>query len=107
VKEKVPVHLGDLKESIMYKVRTRKGSKAVPNVPTGSVEVGPGYTQGTKGRSPGVYGMFVEFGLNARKYLKHPFLRPTFDSTSDKVIQVFADAMQEGLKDVVKEDDWH
>lgn len=105
VKQHVPVLLGDLKNSITSIVRTRKGKGGV-GLPTGAVEVGPGYAPRTDGKKnsqgPGIYGMFVEFGLNAKKYKKQPFMRPTFDSTAEQAVNIFADTMQAGFEDAIK-----
>jgi hypothetical protein len=48
--------------------------------------------------------MFVEFGLKKKIYPKHPFLRPTFDSTKEQVVDVFADTLRNGLADALKND---
>jgi HK97 gp10 family phage protein len=107
VKRNVPVLLGDLKNSITSVVRTRKGKGGV-GLPTGSVEVGPGYVPRTDGKKnsvgPGIYGMFVEFGLHARKYLKNPFMRPTFDSTAEQAVDIFADTMKAGFEEAIRND---
>jgi HK97 gp10 family phage protein len=107
VKSHVPVLLGDLKKSITSVVRTRKGKGGV-GLPTGSVEVGPGYAPRTDGKKnsvgPGVYGMFVEFGLNVKKYAKHPFMRPTFDSTAEQAVDIFADTMKAGFEEAIRND---
>jgi HK97 gp10 family phage protein len=49
-------------------------------------------------QSPGVYGQFVEFGTD--KMAAQPFLRPAFDATADRVIELFAEKMREGLAEV-------
>jgi HK97 gp10 family phage protein len=105
IKSRVPVVSGDLKNSIVAMVRTRKAKAATVGLPTGSVEVGPGYApvSGKHGpQNPGVYGMFGEFGLHAKKYLKNPFIRPTFDSTAEQAVQVFADVLKDGFEDAAK-----
>jgi HK97 gp10 family phage protein len=107
-KSHCPVDSGDLRDSIAAKVSTRKGKAKTLGLPTGSVTVGPMF--GTGGRSDGkksvpaaVYGMFVEFGLrNKKRYPKHPFLRPTFDSTKETVVEVFADTLRNGLEGAIK-----
>jgi HK97 gp10 family phage protein len=104
---RTPVLLGDLKNSMTSVVKTRKGAKNSDGLPTGSVRVGPGFIDRTDGRensvSPGVYGMFVEFGLKAKHYPKQPFMRPTFDATSDEAVELFADTMKSGLEDAIKD----
>ena len=95
VKSRVRVDSGDLKESVIARVKTKKNDNA------GVVSVGPGYGK-NKGKSgdtsqdPGVYGKFVEFGT--KKMRARPFMRPTFDTTADKAVQMFADVLKEALE---------
>jgi HK97 gp10 family phage protein len=107
VKSRVPIDTGALRDSIVAKVYTRKGKWTSGGLPSGSVTVGPGYgvqrTDGKKSAPPGVYGMWVEFGLKAKKYPKHPFLRPTFDSTGSAAVDIFAETMRSGLAAAIKE----
>lgn len=92
VKARAPKDSGDLANSISMKMRTR------PNDESGSVTVGPAYT-GKGSQDPGVYGMFVEFGLkNKQMYPRQPFLRPAFDATAEKAIEVFAETMKNNLE---------
>jgi HK97 gp10 family phage protein len=114
VKARVPVLTGALRDSIGARVTLkRRGNGGV-----GIVEVGPTLdppevteTNGKKEKvgtttsdSPGVYGMFLEFGLKTRNMVAQPFMRPTFDATADKAVTIFAAKLAEGLKDVVIED---
>jgi HK97 gp10 family phage protein len=97
VKSRVPVDTGALKDSIISRVRVKKGGTE------GKVSVGPGYTVSNKVRDtsqdPGVYGMFVEFPMKNRPtYPTQPFMRPTFDSTADKAVEIFADSLKEALE---------
>lgn len=107
VQSRVPVLMGDLKNSIGFTVKTRKAAKGSDRLPSGIVTVGPTYIDRTDGRensqSPGVYGMFVEFGLKVKKYARQPFMRPTFDSTADRAIEVFAETVKSGLADALKD----
>ena len=107
VQSRVPVLEGDLKQSIVAKVRTRKATNATQGVPSGSVTVGPGYgTPRSDGRHsvpPAVYGMWVEFGVKSKKYPADPFLRRTFDATVNEVIELFAETMKSGLEDALKD----
>jgi HK97 gp10 family phage protein len=109
VKSHVPVLLGDLRESIAAKVTTRKGRWQSGGLPTGSVTVGPSYnvprSDDKKSVPPGVYGMFVEFGLKAKRYKKEPFMRPAFDSTGSAAVDVFANTLRSGLEEAIKNDD--
>lgn len=108
VKSRVPVLEGDLKQSIVSKVRTRKATEASQGLPTGSVEVGPGYgtprSDGKRSVPPAIYGMWVEFGVASKKYQKEPFLRPTFDATANDMVSLFAETLKSGLADALKDD---
>jgi HK97 gp10 family phage protein len=105
IKSKVPVHLGDLKESITSVVRTRKGKKNSDGLPTGEVQAGPGMIPRSDGKTdsvgPGIYGMFVEFGTKAFK--QEPYLRPVFDSSVEQAIDIFAETMKAGLAEAIEE----
>jgi HK97 gp10 family phage protein len=106
VKQRVPVKLGDLRDSIIAKVRTRKAKKGGDGLPSGSVDVGPGMIPRSDDKEsvgPGIYGMFVEFGLKNKDYPSEPFLRPTFDSTTEKAVQVFADSLKDNLEDIARD----
>jgi HK97 gp10 family phage protein len=104
VKSKVPVDTGALRESINFKIRTN------PREDGGSVTVGPTFdtTKGTKkkgssSQSPGVYGMFVEFGVKSKAdYPKQPFMRPAFDGSAERIIELFAHKLREDLEMAVK-----
>jgi HK97 gp10 family phage protein len=110
VKAHVPVLRGDLRDSIVAKVSTRKGKAQSAGLPTGTVTVGPGYgtgerTDGKKSVPPGVYGMWVEFGLKTKIYPKEPFMRPTFDTTGEQAVDIFASTMMSGLEEAIKDGD--
>lgn len=105
VKAHVPVDTGDLRDSIIHKVEMKNNGTGA------TVTVGPGYDRtalknasGSQGStsSPGVYGLFVEFGVHAHKYTNHPFMRPTFDATADTVTEYFAAGLREDLEDALK-----
>jgi HK97 gp10 family phage protein len=101
---RVPVLTGDLRDSIAAEVLIKKQGK----VHVGSVTVGPAIntkesrSDGRNSVGPGVYGMWVEFGLKKKPYPKQPFLRPTFDATADKAVTMFADTLKAGLDDVMR-----
>jgi HK97 gp10 family phage protein len=103
VKSRVPVDTGALRDSIDYVIKTS------PKDDSGSVQVGPTYDSKVMKKatntseSPGVYGMFVEFGLKSKKYPRQPYMRPTFDVSADRIIQLFAENLREDLEDAVKE----
>lgn len=94
---------GALRDSIGYQIKTSSKSD------TGTVQVGPmydskGQAEGSNNtsQSPGVYGMFVEFGLKTTTYPKQPFMRPTFDVSAERIIQLFADNLRDDLEAAVK-----
>jgi HK97 gp10 family phage protein len=105
VKGRVPVDTGDLQSSIAGTVRIRRAGKGA----IGTVTVGPRFDKkstnrpGDMSQSPGVYGQFVEFGTD--KMAAQPFLRPAFDATADRVIELFAEKMREGLAEVAADGD--
>lgn len=85
---------GAIRESIDYNTRM------YPAKGRGTVLIGPTMTaaHGKDGStSPGVYAMFVEYGLKVKKYPKQPFIRPAFDANADKAIEVFRDKVMEGI----------
>lgn len=103
MKARVPVDSGDLKDSIKYKITAKKGKQGEPS--TMKVSVGPAFgttsrNEGDGSQQPGVYGMFEEFGT--KKSTPHPFMRPTFDATADKAVQIFVATLRADLDDVVK-----
>ena len=106
MKAKVPVLAGDLKNAITMKINTRmrKDKETGDKLPEGKVEVGPRLdakrTDGKKSVGPGIYGMWVEFGLKKKQYPAQPFARPVYDATADKVVQMFADVLSAELGDV-------
>ncbi len=104
VKSRAPNVDDALRDSIAKKVNTR--ARKDGNI-SGSVTVGPNIRaprhDAKKSFSPGIYAMFVEFGLKTRDYPAHPFMRPAFDSTADKAVQVFSDTLKSELEVAVKE----
>lgn len=101
-RSRVAVDTGDLQESIDFVIQTHSGG--------GKVTVGPTFdARGTEGssdqsQSPGLYGMFVEFGrMKNRPMAAQPFLRPTFDTTAEKAVGLFADTLKDGLAEAVKD----
>jgi hypothetical protein len=100
LKARVPSDTGNLAESIDYVI------KLSPKQDSGTVTVGPTYIPGKNGKSgsesPGIYGMFVEFGLKLRKYVFTPWMRPEFDATADAMIEAFAASLREDLEEAIK-----
>ena len=102
-KSRVPVDQGDLKDSIAAVVRT----KAYQDHGEAKVSVGPCYgvkdtqrQEGDGSQQPAVYGMFVELGT--KKTHAEPYLRPAFDATAEKAVQLLADSLRDDLDDVVR-----
>jgi HK97 gp10 family phage protein len=101
MQSRVPVDTGNLRDSINKKVSTSKRGNDI----SARVSVGPTYDTKDKNRDgtsqkPGVYGMFVEFGT--QHSAAQPYARPCFDTTADKVVQLFADVLRDDLDSVVK-----
>jgi len=102
---KVPVGEGDLRDSIKKKVSTSKRGNAI----SAQVAVGPAWDAKKKkaGKSaqqsdqqPAVYGGILEFG--SKKMSAKPWMRPVFDATADKAVQILADTLREDLDEVVR-----
>jgi HK97 gp10 family phage protein len=109
VQAKVPTDSGDLRNSIDKKITTRmvNNKEAGMKTPVGTVTVGPTLVARSDHKEhsvgPGVYGMWVEFGLKLKKYAFTPFMRPTFDSTVEKAQRIFADKLKEGFDSMGKD----
>jgi HK97 gp10 family phage protein len=103
---RVPVDTGDLRDSIAKKVSTSKKGDSL----SATVTVGPSYDTknrkpGDTSQQPGVYGLFVEFGTKSSP--AKPFMRPVFDATADKAVEILANVLKEDLADVVLDDVAH
>jgi HK97 gp10 family phage protein len=99
IQAKVPVLTDELRDSIGVKIRTRKYGRA------GSVSVGPTWGDGPTDESPGLYGKFVEFGTKVADYPKQPFMRPVFDATQDKAVEMFAAVLRDELNQIADTSD--
>jgi hypothetical protein len=55
-----------------------------------------------KGVGPGVYPIFVDFGLK-KKYPAQPLLRPTFDGAQDRAFDLFSEISKSELERSAKE----
>lgn len=99
-KSRVPVDTGDLRDSIRSLVVTSASQEM------GKASVGPCMSPelkksgGDTSQDPGVYGRFVELGLDSRKMKRTPFLRPAYDSKGDAVVAKFVEVLAEGLEAV-------
>ena len=101
MKAKVATESGDLRDSIDKKVSSTKQGNNL----SAKVSVGPTYNTksrkpGDSSQQPGTYGLFVELGT--KKMSARPFMRPVFDATADKVVQIVADTLREDLESTVK-----
>ena len=99
IRAKVPVATGDLRDSIAKKVSTRRRA----GVSSARVKVGPSFDNtvpkgGDQSQSPGVYGQIVERG-NKRQGPR-PFMRPVFDATAERAVQIVADVLRDELNDM-------
>lgn len=101
-KARAPVDTGELRNSIKTVVTTNaKQDKGVAKVgPTFSNEVLKKGSNKDQSQSPGVYGLILEFGNKRQK--AQPFLRPSFDSKADSVVDKFAEVLGEGLLEATK-----
>jgi HK97 gp10 family phage protein len=100
-KSRAPVDTGDLRDSIAKKVTTSKKGNDL----SAKVSVGPMYNSksrkpGDSSQNPATYALFVELGKKSKSAT--PFLRPMFDTTGDKAIEILADTLREDLDDVVR-----
>jgi HK97 gp10 family phage protein len=101
MKAKVPVESGDLRDSINKKVTTsKKGNAGSATVSVGPMWDSKSRSPGDSSQQPAVYGMILEFG--SKKMTAKPWMRPVFDATANKAVQLLADTLKEDLEDVVK-----
>jgi len=93
---------GYLREAIGSKVlRAREGQIRLLVGPRSIHRGGGG--EGKETMNPGVYGMFVEFGLkNKKNYPRQPYMRPAFDDNSEKWMATFRGAMTAQLNQGLK-----
>jgi HK97 gp10 family phage protein len=96
---------GELRDSIDFKISTgRSGARgrdanALDRV---YMKIGPKWiTKKNKTMNPGLYALFVEFGLLAKHYVSKPFARPTFDSGAERALNIIADDLRESLPEIV------
>lgn len=102
-KDAVP---GELRDSIDYKISTgRSGARGADANALDRVyaKVGPKWitNRNNKTMNPGLYAMFVEFGLRAKQYVSQPFARPTFDSGAERALNIVAEDLRERLPEIV------
>jgi HK97 gp10 family phage protein len=103
MKSRVPVDTGSLRDSIVKAVKTKKDKDGEIS---GTVWVGPAMSAPRRDDKdsvgPGIFGMWVEFGLKRKKYPAQPFARPVLDVTGDKAVKIFSDTLKEVLEEIAK-----
>lgn len=57
----------------------------------------------SKSQGPGIYAMWIEFGLKRKQFPAQAFMRPTFDATAEKAVKLFSDTLKEALEEIAKE----
>jgi hypothetical protein len=113
IKSKLPVYEkgdydgGDLRDSIVSRAGVNKNPITKKGQVAGRVTVRPNPKKQrsdgkTKSWKPFQYAPTVEFGLNSRKYPTHPVWRPVWDSTQEKVQEMFASTVDEHLEEAVE-----
>ena len=100
---RAPDDTGNLRDSIDYVVKTKAGKGGAPS--TVRVSVGPAWDKDSKGKGDdsqqaAVYALMTEFG--SKHQVAKPFMRPAFDSTADKAVDIFINTLRADLDDVVK-----
>ena len=91
IKPHVPVLSGALRDSLVMKV------KMSPKEESGTVIIGPQFEKGAdRNESPGLYGMFVEFG--SIHGAAQPFMRPGFDGSNVQALEAFTAVLSEAVE---------
>jgi HK97 gp10 family phage protein len=85
---------GDLRDSIGMKVALSAKQES------GTVSVGPMRDRSKGKDSPGIWGMFVEFG--SVHGAAQPFMRPGFDYSSQPALEAFTEVIREGVETLDK-----
>jgi HK97 gp10 family phage protein len=85
---------GELRDSIVKKV------KLSPKEEAGIVVIGPEYKKADGQQSPGLYGMFVEFGSEHGP--AQPYLRPGFDEANKPALDAFTNVMRTAVESLKK-----
>jgi len=85
---------GELRDAIMEvtSIKTREQQ--------GRARVGLRHDPEKKTQSPGVYGLFVEFGTQKMK--AQPYMRPAYDSANREAERVFTDEIRAGVANLKK-----
>ena len=89
-KSRAPVKTGGLRDAIAMTV------KMSPKQQSGSVKIGPKRDKEKGNESPGVYGMYSEFGT--KNMPARPWLRPAFDATAASAQDAFTSEIRAGIE---------
>jgi HK97 gp10 family phage protein len=85
---------GDLRDAIMQDI------KLSPKQEFGRARVGLKHDKEKGNQSPGVYGLFVEFGT--RHMAAQPYMRPAYDEAKDTAESVFTEEIRKGVDSLDK-----
>lgn len=80
---------GELRDAIMEVV------KLSPKQEAGTARVGLKHDKEKGSQSPGVYGLFVEFG--SVHNTAHPYMRPGYDAGKQEAERVFTEEIRKGV----------
>jgi HK97 gp10 family phage protein len=82
---------GELRDAITMQVKLSAKEES------GTVHVGPEYKKSEGSQSPGVYGMFVEFG-SLHNPRPEPFMRPAFDDAAPRAQEAFTEVIRDAVE---------
>jgi HK97 gp10 family phage protein len=89
-----------IRDSLNKKVTTSKrGNDLSAKVSVGPMLDSKSRKDGDSSQQPAVYGMLEEFGT--KHSAASPWMRPVFDATAEKAVQILADTLKDDLQDVV------
>lgn len=80
---------GELRDAIM------EVTKMSPKLEAGTARVGLKHDKEKGGQSPGVYGLFVEFG--SVHNTAQPYMRPGYDAGKQEAQRVFTEEIRKGV----------
>jgi HK97 gp10 family phage protein len=83
---------GELRDSIKGIV------KMSPKQESGRITVGPTYGKSERRDSPGLYGLFVEFGT--RYMPAQPYMRPAFDQNARRALDAATEVLRAAVDDL-------
>lgn len=86
---------GELRDSIGVVVKTS------PKNGSATAQIGPLYDGKSEGDSPGVYGMWVEFG-SIHNPKPNPYMRRAFDGVSKEALDKFTEVLKAAIPELEK-----